>query len=374
MKYITGVILISLVASSTILARKSIPSDAQLVEERYSFETDFEGWTAHATDVNPNLPSPVSRSQVIAEDGANSLQFVINRDASFQDVWIEKVFDVAPYKVYDVGIDYALGTRDCCSNLFTILTGVMKKTPATLTDFISVLQEPLDNKENVSVGYKWIDKEYAHTTRSDGQGKLHVIIGIFGNSEFSRFEFIDRVHVKIAERVEPCEFYSFENDMEGWLPGSIDMDGGDGSSQAWSIGPSREQQASRDGVYCLRFFTRNSNKDAKVFISRPFTVERKSKYQIKVEYEFVNGSVTSGASLITGVLRAQPEIEDDLIPFYQERAQKFPEVHGWQRKQYQFTVRSKKADVLHVVIGIAARHSGQHLFAFDNVCVTVTKR
>ena len=76
MKYITGVILISLVASSTILARKSIPSDAQLVEERYSFETDFEGWTAHATDVNPNLPSPVSRSQVIAEDGANSLQLL----------------------------------------------------------------------------------------------------------------------------------------------------------------------------------------------------------------------------------------------------------------------------------------------------------
>ena len=108
----------------------------------------------------------MTRSQEIAEDGVNSLQFVINRDALFQDVWIEKVFDVAPYQVYDVGIDYALGTRDCCSNLFTILTGVMKKAPSTLTDFIPVLQEPLDNKENVSVGRKWIDKQHALTTRS----------------------------------------------------------------------------------------------------------------------------------------------------------------------------------------------------------------
>jgi hypothetical protein len=342
-----------------------------LVEERYSFETDFEGWTAHATEVNPDLPSPVTRSQVIASDGANSLQFVINRDALFQEVWIEKVFDVAPYQVYDVGIDYALGTGDCCSNPFTILTGVTKKTPSTLTDFVPVLQEFVDNKENVSVGYKWIDKDYSLTTRSDGQGKLHVIIGIFGNFEVRRIEFIDRVHVKIDQRSEPCEFYSFENDLEGWLPGSMDV--GDGSSQGWSIGPSQQQKAWRDGDYSLRFFTGNSNKDAKVFISRPFAVERKSNYQVKVEYEFVNGSTASGARLMTGVLRGQPLIQDDLIPLYQERAQKFPEVYGWQRKQFQFTVRSKSSEVLEVVIGIAAKRSGRHLYCFDNVCITITK-
>ena len=377
MKYITCLIAICLVSSPGVpgvpgvLANYLRTLQDIPTEESYSFENDLEGWAVHATQGNPDLPPPITRSQDMAKDGATALKFLVNRDDSFQQIWIEKVFDVEPNQVYDISIDYALGTADCCSNPFYILTGVLKKTPATLNDFHPVLQDYVDNKENTTVGYKWVDKEYAFTFRSDEQGKSHVIIGVYGAFPVRRIEYIDKVHLKITKRTEPCEFFSFEQNMEGWTPETIDSASGGGFTP-WSIAPS--PQAARDGEYALKFFTGDSNEDAKVFIIRPFTVERKKTYHVRVEYDLINGSITSGARVVTGVLKAKPETEDDLIPIYQEKAQKFPDVFGWQRKQYEFTLRSKKLDVVYVVIGIAAKNSGHHLYYFDNVCITITKK
>ncbi|HWO00711.1 MAG TPA: hypothetical protein VNS63_15740 [Blastocatellia bacterium] len=349
-----------------------ITTETQDVDEGYSFENDFQGWTVHATQVNPDLPPPITLSQERAKDGATSLRFLVNRDDSFQFIWIERVLDVEPNQVYDVNIDYALGTADCCSNPFFNLAGVLKKTPVTLNDFFPVLQDVVDTKENTTVGYKWVDKQYAFTTRSDDQGKFHIIIGFYGADPVRRIEFIDDVHLKVTKRTEPCEFFSFEQDLEGWTPEAIDMSVSDGGFKAWSIAPS--PLVAQDGYYSLKFFTTNSNKEAKVFIVRPFNVERKKTYRVTVEYGFDNGSVTSGARLITGVLKDKPETAEDLVASYQDKAKKSPEVQGWQRKRYEFTLQSKKSDVLYVIIGIAAKKSGHHLYCFDSACITITAK
>ncbi len=369
MKSLSCILLTWLVAAPCIVASNRPAIDAHLIDDFYSFENDLQGWAVHGTNVNPGLPPPVTQSKEAAIDGATSLKFLVNRDDSFQFIWIEKVFEVAPNQVYDINIDYAFDTRDCCSNPFYVFTGALKKTPETPENFSSIAQDYADNKEDTIVGYKWIDKQFSFTARSDEQGKFHVIIGIYGPFPVRRIYYVDRVHVKMTQRTEPCAFYSFENDLEDWTPEGLDASGANGQPVDWSV--TRSSQRSQDGDYSLRFFSSNSNEDAKVFIIRPFAVERKTSYRVSIEYEFLDFSITHGASLITGVLRNEPKVEDDLISFYQEKTQEPHGFLGWERKQYQFRIRSKKSHVLYVVVGIAANKSGHHLYFFDNVCVTL---
>jgi hypothetical protein len=371
MKYLLCFLIAFVMTLPGVFARQITASEPGQIDETYSFENDFEGWIMKGSHINPDLPQPITLSQTRAADGVTSLQFDFNRDAFGQFLWIEKVFSVEPGQVYDINIDYALGTRDCCSNPFALLTGALRNTPVTLQDMNPAYQGIVDNGENTFSDYKWVDKQYAITTRSDEQGKFHLLIGFFGNFEVRRIEYIDRVHVKIARRTEQPEFYSFENDFEGWEPRAIDLNAGAGSLQDWSIAPS--SQSARDGNNSLRFLSTNSAASAKAFIIKPFAVQRKQTYQVKVEYEFLNGSQTSGARIITGALRARPETEEDLISVYQEKAKK-PEVYGWQPKQYEFKIRSKKSEVVYVVIGIAANNPGHHLYYLDNVCVTLQKQ
>jgi len=149
MRLTACLVLISLVISSTVVGARQAPSDAPIIDETYSFENDFEGWTVNGTHINPDLPSPVTRSQEMAKDGVYSLRFDVNRDEFFQFIWIEKVFDVDPNQIYDFEIDYALGTRDCCSNAFVNLAGALTRSPETLEDLTSLGQDFPDNGETL---------------------------------------------------------------------------------------------------------------------------------------------------------------------------------------------------------------------------------
>jgi hypothetical protein len=369
MRFTAYLVLIGLVISCSVVAGRPTASDSATIDQSYSFENDFEGWTVNGTHINPDLPSPVTRSQDMAKDGLYSLRFDVNRDEFFQFLWIERVFNVEPNQVYDMEVDYALGTRDCCSNPFLNLAGALTRTPAVLADLTSVGQDIVDNGLDTGV-YTWVDKQFTSTHRSDDQGQFHVVIGFFGEFDFRRIEYIDSVHIRISPRPGGCQFFSFENDMEGWTPGSIDLDTSGGSDD-WSIAPYLGQ--SRDGDYSLRFITSNSSESAKVFVVRPFLVEPKKRYVVSVEYELVGGSAAPGARVITGVLRGPPQVADDLIPFYQGKAQ-LPGVRGWQRKQYQFSMRSKKSEALYVVVGIAAMAGGRHEYYVDSLCVTIAEQ
>jgi hypothetical protein len=361
--------LIGLVVSSSVVVARPTASGSPIIDETFSFENDFQGWEVHGTNIDPNLPSPVTRSQDMAKDGVYSLRFDVNRDAFFQFLWIERVFDVEPNQVYDVEIGYSLGTRDCCSNPFFNLAGTLNRTPEILADLTSLGQDIVDNGTDTTV-YKWVDKQYTGTHRSDDQGRFHILIGFFGDFDFRRIEYIDSVHIRISKRPDQCQFFSFENDMEGWTPGSIDLSTSGGSDD-WSIGPVLGGLG--DGDYRLEFLTRDSSESAKVFIIRPFAVERKKSYLVSIDYEFSDHSIAQGARVITGVLKDVPQVEGDLVPFYQEKTHE----HGVRvprHLQYEFAIRSKKSEVLYAVIGFAAMHSGHHLYDIDVVCVTITEQ
>ncbi|MEK6286274.1 MAG: hypothetical protein AABO57_11075 [Acidobacteriota bacterium] len=374
-------LLIALLFSPSVLATGASPVQLEITES-YSFENDFEGWSVNATDVwgAPPLAWSVTRSQDQAKKGSTSVEFFLANSNGAEKIWIEKAFAVEPNQIYHVDVEYALASNEPSTDVassFTVITGVLAKSPRTRVDLGPAFKDSTRKPDSES-GYGWFRKTYEFAVRSDEQGMLHVVIGIWGDWEVRKTYYIDDVHISLTKKPQGTEFFSFENDMEGWMPNATDLDFGS-SSIDWSI--ARIQPfalGAEDGASAVEFDINNVNQKGKIWIERPFLVERGSKYKVTVEYGFNSGDRGSNPrfTIITGVLRRRPETADDLVPAYQEETTSG--YWGWLHKNYTFKVKSKKSDVLYVVIGIRGtevvkQQNPHRRYHIDSVCVTLTK-
>lgn len=353
----------------------------QEITESYSFENDLEGWSVGATDVGGNSPIEwsVTRSQDRAKDGATSIKFDLFNYNDAGKIWIEKAFTVEPNQIYHLDVEYSLASNERVdgNTAFTIITGVLKNRPELRDDLRPAFKNSTA-KSNTESGYEWTSRRYEFAVPSDERGVLYVVLGIWGTWEVRKTYYVDDVHITFTKKPAGTDFFSLENDMEGWTPNATDLDFG-GSSIDWSI--TRIQPYSlgaEDGASAIQFDINNVNQKGKIWIERPFLVERGSKYKVNVEYGFNSGDNGSNPrfTIITGVLRGRPETADDLVPAYQEDTT--GGAWGWSHKNYTFKVKSKKSDVLYVVIGIrgteVVRQQNPHRsYRIDSVCVTLTK-
>src|SRR5262245_50807018 len=131
MKHATWLITCVLLMPGVFAGGQSVyQPQEQEIDETYSFENDFEGWTIRSYPSDPSLPPPVTRSQERATDGLTSLKLEVNRLGVFQAVWIEKRFDVEPNQIYDAVVEFSLASRDCCRSVPSyILGGVVNESP-----------------------------------------------------------------------------------------------------------------------------------------------------------------------------------------------------------------------------------------------------
>ena len=373
-------VLIALFSPSVLAT--GVSTVPQEITESYSFENDLEGWSVDATDVwgGPPLAWNVSRSQDMAKDGSTSVKFFLANSNDAEKIWIEKAFAVEPNQIYHVDVEYALASNEPSTDVvspFTVIAGVLKQSPKTTVDLTPAFKNST-RKPSSESGYEWFDRKYEFAVRSDEQGELHVVIGVWGDWEVRKTYYVDDVRIALTKKPEGSEFFSFESDMEGWMPNATDLDFG-GSSIDWSI--TRIQPYSlggEDGASAIQFDINNVNQKGKIWIQRPFSVERGSKYKVNVEYGFNSGDRGSNPrfTIITGVLRWRPETADDLVPAYQEDTTS--SYWGWLHKNYTFKVKSKKSEVLYVVIGIrgteVVRQQNPHrIYHIDSVVVTLTK-
>jgi hypothetical protein len=374
-------VLIALLFSPSVLAI-GVSTVPQEITESSSFENDLEGWSVNATDVWGDAPLAwsVTRSQDRAKDGNTSVKFFLANSNDAEKIWIEKALAVEPNQIYHVDVEYALASNEPSTDVassFTVITGVLAKSPRTRVDLGPAFKDSTRKPDSDS-GYGWFSKKYEFAVRSDEEGVLHVVIGIWGDWEVRKTYYVDDVHIALTKKPEGTEFFSFENDMEGWIPSATDLDFGS-SSIDWSI--TRIQPyalGGEDGASAIQFDINNVNQKGKIWIERPFLVERGSKYKVNVEYGFNSGDRGSNPrfTIITGVLRGRPETADDLVPAYQEETTSV--YWGWLHKNYTFKVKSKKSDVLYVVIGIrgteVVRQQDPHrIYHIDSVVVTLTK-
>jgi hypothetical protein len=177
--------------------------DASLLDSHsyfFSFEQGMRGWELNGTDLgDPPITWSIERSDEMAKSGEISLKFVLANLNDAGKIWIERPFLLKPNRLYHINVKYTFASADWGDvNLFTIITGVVQEPPQTRYDL--VCQGDTGNGSDTNVGYIWLRKDYDFFVRSSHDGKLYVVIGIWGTWETTRIYYFDNVKITFTER------------------------------------------------------------------------------------------------------------------------------------------------------------------------------
>ncbi len=175
----------------------------QPVPERYffSFEGDMEGWVAVGTDLefgDGSVNWSIERSPERARGGSTSLKLYLDNMNDAGKVWVEKAFDVEAGRTYRVTVMYSFASADFGSfNLWRIITGVLMQRPETSDDLEPTFQDRTGNGMSEDSGYVWLDKRYDFNVQAGSNGKLWVVIGVWGTWETARTHYVDGISVTL---------------------------------------------------------------------------------------------------------------------------------------------------------------------------------
>jgi len=164
----------------------------------FSFERDMEDWIANGTDLdNPPVEWSIERSQDIASNGETAVRLYLNNMNDAGKIWIEQPFDVEPDRAYQAHLEYDLASADWGDvNLWTIITGVLPKSP----ELGLVYQGHTGNNAEPEDGFVWLQKSYNFSVNSGPEGKLYVMIGVWGTWETARTYYLDNVNISLTAR------------------------------------------------------------------------------------------------------------------------------------------------------------------------------
>ena len=175
-----------------------------VVNDRFTFDANMEGWAAKATDIvvgEEEIAWSVERSDEQKDQGTHSLEFYQDNLTDAAKVWIEKAYTLEPDTEYEVRIDYRLGTKDFGNaNLFKNVAGARASAPQTGADIQAIARDETGNGATSDVGYRWLSKSYTSTVETDAAGKLYVVVGIWGTWETERSHYVDDLRVRIVEK------------------------------------------------------------------------------------------------------------------------------------------------------------------------------
>ena len=173
---------------------------------------------------------------------------------------------------------------------------------------------------------------------------------------------------------EVVEFFSFEQDFEGWMPESILLAGSTDSI-------TRSQDRAIDGQTSVKLdlHSRGEVPTAAAWIQRGFTLAPNELYQVQVRYFFATADgggpmIPGPTSTMAGAVNNPPASLNDVLPFvhgyfFSDRSPRY----RWFRQQFEFTAQADNAGGLSVMIGVvAAGLSGSYYI--DSVRVEFTKR
>lgn len=166
----------------------------------FSFEKDMEGWEKRAMDLELGdtlIDWSIEQTDEIVYDGNSSLKFYLENYNDAGKIWIERPFVVKPNQNYRIEVKHAFASADFgFANLWTIITGVVTKSPQTREDL--VYQGHTGNGSDTDIGFKWLAKSYDFDVTSESDSTLYVIIGVWGTWETPRTYYLDFIHIDFA--------------------------------------------------------------------------------------------------------------------------------------------------------------------------------
>lgn len=91
---------------------------------------------------------------------------------------------------------------------------------------------------------------------------------------------------------EISDFYSFENDMEGWSINGTEL-----NLDEWAV--TRSQERAFDGSTAVKLDLTNNNDAGKIWIEKPFLVEPNRLYEVNVSYSFASADALWAVSILS---------------------------------------------------------------------------
>ncbi|TMA14840.1 MAG: hypothetical protein E6J85_20745 [Deltaproteobacteria bacterium] len=168
----------------------------------YSFEGSLQGWTPAALDVAPAAPAggwSIIASTDQSYAGVWSARVFLDNETDAGKVWIARTWRLAPFRSYDLHIEFALGTSDADpAGSFRILAGAATTLPANGDEAISLARDDTANGGSTSV--EWLFKRYDSVVETDRTGELTTVVGIWGTSGGTRTYYLDTLAVEFTER------------------------------------------------------------------------------------------------------------------------------------------------------------------------------
>jgi hypothetical protein len=177
-----------------------------LFELQSSFESGLEGWTVNATDLivgGAEIPWWIRPSTGQAFEGSGALELYMANYTDAAKIWIVRSIDVPPSSPYRVTISYVFATKDWGDvNNFVVISGAANFEPHTIAGDQSppLVREPTSNGASTDVGYRWVQKKVDVNVVSGADGRLYVVVGVWGTWETERTYYIDAVHVQVYPR------------------------------------------------------------------------------------------------------------------------------------------------------------------------------
>lgn len=210
-----GVVLVALLGLGWIVVGGENFSDSSKNADRYffSFEDGMEGWEKGGTDLDaPPIDWCIERVQDFSSEGDTSLKFYLANMNDAGKIWVERAFEVESNQLYEVTVSYDFASSTYGDfNLWRIITGVLRGSPQDAGDL--VYQGDAGNGAESDVGYKWLDKSYEFTVMSNSDGKLYVVVGIWGNWETTWTYYLDNLNVEFVP-VEQGDLVTEEESKE----------------------------------------------------------------------------------------------------------------------------------------------------------------
>ncbi|MBD3184543.1 hypothetical protein GF312_19830 [Candidatus Poribacteria bacterium] len=196
--YLTFALIVSLICGCKFI-NPIVPGYPSLQKYIFSFEDDMEGWTSSGVDLDdPPVEWSVELSKDMAADGNTSAKFYLDNVNDAGKIWIERAFYVKPHSFYEVKVEYDFASSDWGDfNLFRIITGVLPERPESRESL--VYQDDTGNDAEPESGYVWLNKSYDFTIKSDYDGEVYVIIGVWGTWETSRTYYVDNINITLNE-------------------------------------------------------------------------------------------------------------------------------------------------------------------------------
>jgi hypothetical protein len=148
---------------------------------------------------NSTIEWSIAQSQERARNGSSSLRLFLENWNDMGKIWVERGFVLEPNTVYRVDVSYAFASADWdVANFFRVITGVLQEPPKTRDEL--VYQGGTGNGHPDSdVGYVWLDSSYTFAVQSNVNGKIYVILGVWGVWETPRTYYLDSIRVVFVQ-------------------------------------------------------------------------------------------------------------------------------------------------------------------------------